>query len=315
MPFVYVGYSQDQITYNVQKYRHNYKRYLDTAVQDASASLLLLSDYDKSNENQRVNINVEEGIRSFFNSLYLQLGNGDLQEGEKLTYQQALIKSYIPVVLIIDYDGFYIYAIDEYTDSEGYTYFKHILFPKQYYSFKSDDYIIQPHLDDYVKVYNKTTGERYDGEYTALSNEVGLFSEQDFEEIKRNYMINQIEESLNFYVNKHNNYAIQYGVVYDFYLPDITYNDWEACLEDIGVMAFMQGIPIYRNEYLNIFALQGSRILKRKSYYGYEKDGDLFYCKSDCEELLDIPEKELEVFDSRKKAAQAGFYPCHNCKP
>jgi hypothetical protein len=311
IPFFFIGFTQDRLAYEGKRIKSQYEKYLNTAIEDASVALLYYSDYEKSKDLQEVDSHLEEVIDTFYTSLFFQMGIKDYDQGES-HYRQALVKSYIPVLMIIDYDGFYIYTMTEYTGEDGYIYMKPMLLPKRYFTMLKDDLVIHLHLDHYVKIYNPKTKEQVEGTYEILSKEYPLLNDLDFDNIKKQYIINLIEENLNYYIQAHNQYAKQYGIVYDFYLPRLTQQEWENCISDIGVMAFLQGIPYYKDTYINLYGYQGSRILKRTFYYAYTKEGFKFYCREKC---LEYKEYAIDkVYDSKKEAAKDGYYPCVECQ-
>ncbi len=94
------------------------------------------------------------------------------------------------------------------------------------------------------------------GEY-----EIGLF------EVRRREIITrQVTEQLEHYVMKHNQYATAYGVTYNFILPEVTSTDWNNALNDITIMAFVQGIPILNQQYYNNYGISGSNIIDKDFY-------------------------------------------------
>ena len=66
---------------------------------------------------------------------------------------KAEIESYIPAMIIVGYDGFYIYSA-ELVGNE----IKYILKPKIPYTYEEKNMIINFTLDNYVKIYNKNSG-------------------------------------------------------------------------------------------------------------------------------------------------------------
>ena len=66
---------------------------------------------------------------------------------------KAEIESYIPAMIIVGYDVFYIYSA-ELVGNE----IKYILKPKIPYTYEEKNMIINFTLDNYVKIYNKNSG-------------------------------------------------------------------------------------------------------------------------------------------------------------
>ena len=93
---------------------------------------------------------------------------------------------------------------------------------------------------------------------------------------RREVIINTIVTTLDEKINNHNRYADMMGVTYDFYLPEIDDAEWINAVDDVSVMAFMQGIPIGTDSYYNSFALGGSRIVKTNYIYELTTDDEWF---------------------------------------
>ncbi|TCK87923.1 hypothetical protein EDC19_2767 [Natranaerovirga hydrolytica] len=314
IPFFFIGFRKDTINDETIHMKHRYNRYLKTAIQDASASLLLYATYDRTKDNNNVNIDTTDAINTFFDSLYLQMGYDISGVSTDYHYGLAEIKKYVPVILIMDYDGYYIYGMERYEDEKGYHYTNHQLLPKRYYTYRDEeDQVLQFFLDDYVQIHNVETGEIIEGLYDEIKEHSDLLQKENFQIIKKETIIKSIEDSLNVYINQHNEYGKGYGFLYDFYLPSIKDEEWDQLLEDIGIMAFLQGIPIFNDQYVNIYGIQGSKILSRTEYIGYVKEGVPFYGKEGCQIYKDYT--VTAHFDNRKEAASRGYYPCPECNP
>lgn len=88
----------------------------------------------------------------------------------------------------------------------------------------------------------------------------------DFHKIRRETIINLIIDTLNERINKHNRYANMMGVNYDFYLPTIENSDWINAVDDVSIMAFVQGIPTGQETYYNSYALRSFENSKIRLY-------------------------------------------------
>lgn len=90
-----------------------------------------------------------------------------------------------------------------------------------------------------------------------------------FEARRREIITRQVTEQLQYYVMQHNNYATAYGITYNFILPEVTSTDWNNALNDITIMAFVQGIPILNQQYYNNYGISGSNIIDKDFYIRY----------------------------------------------
>lgn len=148
---------------NVEVY---YKNLIDSAISDASQEMKELENddieidygYDKE-ENKKVSINAEHAVNTFLDSLYFNLGiNGNKQA-------ESLLLNYIPVALVIDYNGLHTYSMEtmEYQNKDGQMQkiTEHVLKPKKYYSYSYD-----------LKKYCMEEGK--EDIYTCKASEIGV---------------------------------------------------------------------------------------------------------------------------------------------
>lgn len=305
LPFNLVTYlkSGDMKASSIRNIELN--RIIDTAIEDGTSALVEMST------NNKIIINKEKAVQTFFNSLYINfdvLGNSVLQRK---------INGYVPAIVIIDYDGYYVLSQDSYTKSDGYKEIKHVWKPKKMFSYTSGDYVFSFTLDNYVTVYDSIKKQFFQGDYHDLKSEVSSNIIQDdslFEQVRRRIIVENIKNDLNYYINKHNEIAVKYGITYHFSLPTIKNEDWYKTISDIGMLVFFQGLQVNTSgERFNTFALGGARIIQAQKYY-VDTDpvtGIKRYHKEDCPLLT----SKDTVFYSRKESAKNGYLPCKVCKP
>lgn len=89
----------------------------------------------------------------------------------------------------------------------------------------------------------------------------------EFNETRRNTIISLIVSTLRQEFNEHNDFADTVGVTYEFSLPEIGRDQWNNTIDDISVLAFIQGMPIGGDTYYNNYSLGGSRIVQTNYYY------------------------------------------------
>lgn len=365
---------------------------LDTATSDAVDTLIELNDefyalYDGKTLDVTPAI-AKEGIKSFFNTLAV---NNTLPFTADENYAENYFSPYIPAIVVVAYDGFYIYSVED----DGGEY-KYVLSPKIPYAYEEDGYIINFTLGNAIKLYAKN-GVLYEGEFkNAHINDTEVIDEYDiyenilggstltklpqlttnmslivyaltqntyFDDLpdflkssnanvsmlqdyddkhsddgsntpldysddvsefnikRRSVIINTIVEVLNDKINNHNRYADMMGVTYDFYLPEIDDAEWINAVDDVSIMAFMQGLPTSTDTYYNSYALGASRIVEATYIYG---TGDKKYHTSRCQLLngqfdADGFPKDgglvKEMFLNKIDAAKGGYNPCMVCKP
>lgn len=365
---------------------------LDTATSDAVDTLIELNDefyalYDGKTLDVTPAI-AKEGIKSFFNTLAV---NNTLPFTADENYAENYFSPYIPAIVVVAYDGFYIYSVED--DGREY---KYVLSPKIPYAYEEDGYIINFTLGNAIKLYAKN-GVLYEGEFkNAHINDTEVIDEYDiyenilgsstltklpqlttnmslivyaltqntyFDDLpdflkssdanvsmlqdyddkhsddgsntpldysddvsefnikRRSVIINTIVEVLNDKINNHNRYADMMGLTYDFYLPEIDDAEWINAVDDVSIMAFMQGLPTGTDTYYNSYALGASRIVEATYIYG---TADKKYHLSRCPLLNGEFDADgfpidggaiKEMFLNKIDAAKEGYNPCLVCKP
>jgi hypothetical protein len=277
----------------------------DTAIDDAIDELVIRGAYNQ------IVINKEGASSAFFNTLYINFG---------ATYsdtKQAMVDMYVPILVVVDYDGYYTLTLESYTDSQGMTLTQHIWSEKIPYVYEQGDYIYGFTLDDHISIYDTSTGEMLEGSYNDFALELSGFafeSKGEFELKRQEILVASIENEVKSAINNHNAIASRYGVTYEFYLPVLSDDTWNQCIEDVSLLAFVQGIPMgMAGDYYNQYALGGSMVKKRTPYY-ISIDiitGRSNYHREDCSQ---VDENALPCL-SREAGAKQGAIPCEACKP
>lgn len=318
LPFHYLN----NYKVNTQRLTNNlelrYNAAVDTAVRDAADSLKFNVDQNKELQYQsrkKVNVNVSAGIESFWNTLYLNF------EAQNDSVMQGVLKNYVPAIVIIGYDGYHMYTMDRYKNKSNETEVKHLLQPKRPYAYV-DQYqnSLSFTLDDFVTVYERTTDTWHYGKRSELAVQIPsvplLQDETTFNSVRMTTIVNTIQEDLQYQINYYNEHAKRYGISYTFTLPTISQEDWNNTVDDVGVLAFVQGVPMGNTTY-NHYALGGSRLIKSHPIKGAinKQTGLKYYFRSYCEGIYSPNDFEVqETFGDEKEAALAGYIPysCNN---
>lgn len=146
-----------------------------------------------------------------------------------------------------------------------------------------------------------------------------------------------VTEEMAYAVNSNNSYARAAGITYNFIFPETTQDEMYETIENVGMLAFVQGISI-GNKYLNTKAYGISKLdLVTKYYFSVPTDYsnfkmNLYHKDQNC------PEYQVSRHDgitpyfviTKQQAASAkatlkndegenvpiqGFYPCPICRP
>jgi len=161
----------------------------------------------------------------------------------------------------------------------------------------------------------------------------------DFNIIRRETIINLITATLKEEFNEHNTYTDYMGITYEFNIPDIGRDQWNNTIDDISVLAFMQGMPMGADMYYNNYSLGGARIVKANYLYGVKINNGVktynvyhkYYCPlipkvSGTDEIsYDTSYTPLadgsgyqttgvdNIFINADHAKDAGYYICSQC--
>ena len=112
---------------------------LDVATMDAVDTLIdLNNEYYALYEGQTIDITptiAKEGLKTFFQSFSV---NNNLPFVKDDTLAESYFSAYIPAIIVVAYDGFYIYSVE---DKPGGT-FGYVLSPKIPYAYEEDGYYI-----------------------------------------------------------------------------------------------------------------------------------------------------------------------------
>lgn len=288
-----------------------YNTAIDTAVQDAAKTLLInvQQQYESSYDSLKfTRANKKEAINSFMKTLSINFGIEDQKIG------QGVLKAYIPVVVIVDYKGFYVFAMEEFRNSANESIMDLVEMPLKSYTYKDKlGNMLSFTLDDYVTAYDSSQQKWVEGFREEIADEVTIPLLQDpilFENVRRSTVLQAIQEDIQYYINRHNTYAKRFGVTYTFTMPIISQEDWHNTIDDIGMIAFIQGVPLGGGHVYNNFALGGSRLTKNEMILTTTLNGIKYYFREDC----NLPYTGKEVFTSEKEAAKQGYQPlsCFN---
>lgn len=282
-----------------------YDAAIHAAVQDAGKAITFndKQNYESTYASlKKVRANKEAGIHAFYQTLFLNFGiiNDPIAQRHLLNY--------IPVVAVIDYDGYYILAEEEYVGPDHEIRSDPVWQPKKPYAYSdSAGNSLSFSLDDYVIAYERASNKWVEGKRSEVSTLVSIPLLNDsvvFEQVRRTTIVNAIQHDLEFFINKHNEVATKYGISYTFTLPTISQEEWNNTINDVGIMAFIQGLPIGDLRYNN-YALGGGKVVKKPVIHGMIINGVKYYFRETCNETYTI----LETFSSEKEAASNGYFP------
>lgn len=132
LPMIVIVYVNTSFVIKSEKEEMYYKNIIDSAVNDANNQMKQVENEDlqidygySGSKNNKVSINADLAISTFYNSLFK---NFEIS-GNKAS--EDSLKTYIPVIAVFDYDGIYIHSAEE--DEDGII--SYTTKPKQYYTY------------------------------------------------------------------------------------------------------------------------------------------------------------------------------------
>lgn len=306
LPFAWVNRMQLQEEKLKQHMETIWDTVIDNAVDDAISSLNdqgLWKEEQSSGYESHKNIKLpfDHAIQTLWDSLAVQLRISD----DAVAIDS--LKSWIPMIIAIEYDGFRLYQWQAYEDEENEAHLQHVWNPKKGYSYIDEhDRIYMFTLDDYVTVFDPGTQRWIRGYQRELkfTSEIPLLQDSErFETIRKQKIIEHIQYSAQQYMNEYNRKYARNGWSYQFTFPTITTEEWQHSLQDVGLFAFVQGSP-FGMGFHNRYAYGGARILTKEALYGSIVNGVKVAYPKLCK-LNPV----IDVLDSDLEAASKGYYP------
>jgi hypothetical protein len=282
-----------------------YDAALDAAVDDAASQLIGNANQQREAQygsDKRISLNKEEAVAAFYRTLDAGFGVA----GDPVA--QGALHRYIPAIVIVGYDGFYVYSEQEWTGPNGKMIMKPVWGAKKPYAYSDvAGNSLSFTLDQEVLAYDAASGSWQEGLRQDIWQQTSIPLLQDaeqFERTRRSTIVRAIQDELAYRINQYNETVSRSGFSYVFTLPLIPDEDWSNSIDDVGVLAFLQGIPMGARQY-NSYALGGSRVVKQEAIIGARKGEMKLYYRSSCG--YGYPREE--VFVSEQAAAQKGYMP------
>ena len=285
-----------------------YTKYLTSATTDAASEMVteakeaVVMPYKSSRE--RV-------VNTFFSSLAVNFG---YDTGEDLTK----LRMYVPVVCMIDTDGYYIAYNKDFITPDGVPSLESAITTINTWSNSTAHIIIRYYLGNKVDV-TFNDNKFFTGKYSEIYNEVlkqygnssvyvtelkslGFNDRYEFERIRNETIIQDIQDKVEYYINNQNKVAAALQPEYIFEMPLTKSDDWVRLLENPTVISFMQGIRISDTaKYLNIYSLGGGEVRRDRAthynsakQYVYDSSGNLI----SVEDAAGYVNGEAQVADS-----------------
>ena len=225
----------------------------------------------------------------------------------------------IPIICIVDNDGFYINHMNKYLDEKEYITATRTTTPSIPWTYTTSDgrYLCKFYLNDYIDVIKLDSNKIYSGTYSdvyqQLNRPISLsFMNNTAEYIEqRSICIKNItEDVLSDYINEYNYAMRDLNYKYSINIEGIDIAGFTNGLVGPTLFAVMQGPQYNVDEYpINIYSMCGACIAESDAYYIEKYNGRFYYHKSDCSLLIN----ETMPYSSSEECAMQGAYPCNHC--
>lgn len=292
---------------------------LDSAASDAVSFLVSSGSFGTNT------IDKEGVVSTFFNSFYSAMG---IMEDEAI---QSAVEAYIPVILLCDVDGYYVYYYDEFQDESGKRCTERRWSEKMPYFYEDQYFKYRLMLSDHIiinDVHNLLGGElsieeidyhefRNSDSYRDFRSQYQdcfLLLDETYELTKKGAIINQLENVLSYYTNKYNMIARHNGITYNFTFPSGQTKEWAQYMDDVNLVVVFQGYPYGwdKNYTFNKVSSASANIIKKTLYYIEQKSWYLLAHKADCPVLANNSNILDDTYDSLEECAKIGAY-CDEC--
>ncbi|OPJ59772.1 hypothetical protein [Clostridium oryzae] len=282
--------------------KNEYHEAISSSCEDAAKALLVFNDgystelgaEGKKENFKRVDLNLKEGLNRFYRSLYINL------DIEKDYAQQQALRSQIPIIVAVGYDGYYIHSWQE-TKKENKYNVINVWSNKKKYSIFDDklDIKISYTLDDYVYIEDYRRNEKLQGDRRNFADTYPkYFSDINFGKVK-NQVINQLlQKDLEYYTYYCNRTAKRNGWKLKFEVPY-----WDSrSVDTVAFVAFFQGRIFRAMDSYDSYGFGSAKIVERKQLYGYERAGNKYYSEHKAG-------NGLTNFFNEYEAAENGYSP------
>lgn len=227
-----------------------------------------------------------------------------------------LMKLRLPVVCLIDIDGFYLSYYDVHKDNTGAELLQMVELPLQSWSLQKGSYVCQFRLDDNITVIDRNTGAIVSGNREMLYEYTGLDifkTQEDYEDAKYSVIVNLVNENIEYYINEYN-ISSPKELQYTFTMSTVRGEDWAKMMNHPSIIAFLQGIDLSDgSKTINLYSIAGGEVKSTEndnSYYTIEKTEDsIIYHTGSCPRII----SDAIRTHSLDRYIKQGAVPCPFC--
>lgn len=261
IPFIFISAQEAETSAQDLRLRYYYDNIVDNAVQDAAVVL----SKNINVLNYGTNIDMSGAIPLAADAFFSTVHHSFNAYGNPT--KMARVEACIPILIFLEKEGFTLYALSRFKNSDGFDEAKHCYYPMQQYvaSPIQDRYIVRYTLGKEVYIYDIVDQTIEYGPYSDYSHVCSAFSHaKGFENLQLSAIKDSIKESLREYMNEYNSWSKGSGLQVKIEFPAIDDSDWARALQDEGIIVFAQGFPVLQGKKYEHYALGGGRVIRKE---------------------------------------------------
>ncbi len=290
IPFYFIIYENTTRDYERIKYENNFTKGVSNAIYDAKFVMNETVLYSVGDEDDsHLNIDEKEVVDAFLTSYYMYFNAGD-------EVTKAILRSNILALVVLDYDGFYIYGA---TEKDGV--FDHALSEKHPYKYEDGARAYFFNMGDEVEIVDLASG---DIDYESLGYLFDGSSLEDDELLKSRAINKSIIAELKSILQNHRKLGELIGSSFDYFLPVGKDSDFAREIDSVGLITIVEGEGYPKMGKVSKFDYSEADIEMNSLIFAFEKDGNKYYTAN--EKYI---AGDYLIFNSKKEAARAGYFP------
>ena len=323
------------------------RAYYDTAIDNAisdAAWTMAGSVRDGAGYGSAGGLQVEEeaAVSAFYETLAAGLGALGIPSAE------ARVRSHVPVLLTVGKESAVLRVQAAHLDRNGILVTELVRMPGKPYSWDPGDsrHLVRFTMGTDIQVYDRLDNTLQLDSWTRFAETLpGLRTEEGFAskrlETVTRVVQSLLEEGMALVMSGSSNIPATVddvlavtgphaGVIVDlpgggsrfrFDLPKTEDAAFRRAVSDVGMLAFVQGLPVGGDKTYDTFAFGGGRVIRRTQVAGYLWDERFLYCRTDCRLFLErsgqagFDTDALRFYTAAEEAAAEGYEPCPVCRP
>ena len=339
-PFLLMAEIRSDVLARTLELRSHYDAAIDNALSDASQVLALsVSGNNGYAASSGVSGDAGKAVEAFITSLACGLGASADESGK------ARVRLHVPVIVSVGPDGAELFSVLPIRGSDGVRLCRTVRLPAVPYAWTSTDglRIVRFTLGDAIDVAEIGTGVVVSGHWRDMGADLPeLATEKGFRSLRTEVVAGVVrsllesglemaaaadaggpddpmEEAGMGALAASSVFGLDNGVTTRFDLPNIEDATFRRAVSDVGLLAYVKGMPVGFDRTYDTFAFGGARVVRRQAVAGYMWEQRRIYCRSSCPTYAArsgtsaFQQDSLHWFADSREAAMAGYSACSDC--